>query len=200
MITEPKSLRARLLDAEPVSPSRRRRLEQEISGMFNFKLSRGGRRYWAISLAAAVFFTIFGIGMLIMCRMNRVDTFIQIIWWIYTLANAGFVILAARILQRGELDVQRLLIWAKLSPALTLLITLLLFVRAINKPTIEAVLWVLFGIICLLMAMAIIIYNRVVASEMRQREHVLRMELRLEDLIERLGPDDEGPGVTAGIR
>lgn len=200
MITEPTSLRARLLDAEPLSIARRRQLEREIDDMFNFKLTRGGRWYWWISLGAAVVFAIFGGAMLYLCRKSNVDVFIEIIWWIYTLANAGFVILVASIIRRGELDVKRLMIFGKLSPALTLLITILLFVRAINKPSIESVLWVLFGIIFLLMATAIIVYNRIVAAELRQREHTLRMELRLEDLIERFERDDDGPGVTANIR
>ncbi len=196
MITEPQSLRARLLDAEPVSPAHRGRLEKEINDMLNYTLSRRGYWYWRSSFAAAVGFAIFGACVLYFCKMDR---FIQAIWWMYTLGNAGFAIVAARILRSGRLDIQQLLIWAKLSPALTLIITLITFVRAVRKPTLEAVLWVLFGMIFLLLATAIIVYNRIVASEMRQREHVLRMELRLEDLIERLG-GEEGRGVTADIR
>ena len=197
MITEPTSLRARLLDAEPVSAAHRRRLEQELNAMFDDLLSRRARWYWRAALIAAIALACLGAAVLAWGR--GLDGFGRAIWWTYTLANAAFAVFAGWVLRRGRLDIRRLLAVSKLSPALTLLITLLLFIRAANNPTPEAVLWVLFGIICLLVALAVTVYNRVVAAEWRQREQALRMELRIEDLIERLGGDD-GAGATSDLR
>ena len=187
--SEPNLLRARLLEAEPVNPDRRRRLEQEITGMFEHRLSRGGRLYWTISLVAAAAFAALGAAVL---ARSETDGFLKIVWWVYTLANAGFVALAAAILRAGRLDVRRFLGWAKLSPALTLVVVSILFARAANDPSTEALLWVLFGIICLLVALAVTVYNRVVSAELAQREQMLRLELRVLELTERLGTDGAG--------
>lgn len=198
MLTEPKTLRARLLDAEPASAARRRQLELEINNMLTNTLTCRGRWYWILSLLASITFT--GLGIVVL-SMGTIDGFIRAIWWIYTLANAGFVILAGRILLRNRVDHQNLLIAGKLSPVLTLVITLVLFVRAASNPTMESMLWLQFGIVFLIVAFTMIVYGRIVAAEWRQREQALRMELRIEDLIERLGGDgNEGPGVTADIR
>ena len=197
MLTEPNTLRARLLGAEPANVNRRRRLEKEIDDMFTDRLSHRGRMYWVFSLAAGVALTLFGVSVL---ARAAPDGFVRAVWWIYTIANAGFVLFAAHVVRTGRLDTGKLLLVAKASPVLTLVITLILFARAMVDPTTEAVLWVLFGIIFLVVAVAGIVYGRVVAAEWRQREQALRMELRLEELIERLGPPDDGLGVTADIR
>ena len=182
MTSEPDELRARLLGEEPVSPARREQLQQEVCNVFEQKLTRGWRVYWAAGLVAAVAFAAFGGAVLIYGRM---DGFLRGVWWLYTLANAGFVFLAAYILRAGRIDLRRFMQWAKLSPALTLLIVLLLFARAAAAPSLESVLWVLFGLICLLVALAVTILNRVGTAELSQREQVLRLELRVLELLER---------------
>jgi hypothetical protein len=183
MNSEPDDLGARLLDVEPISVAHRQRLEQEIHNMFEQKLSRGWRVYWTISLVAAAGFAALGAAVLF---RGDADGFIRGVWWVYILANLGFVLLAGHILRSGKLNVRRFQNWAKLSPALTLAIVVLLFIRAVGRPTTEAVLWVLFGVVCLLLALSITVYNRIVTAEMSQREQVLRLELRLMELLERV--------------
>lgn len=182
MGNEPGDLGARLLDIEPISAARREALEQEIQSMFEHKLSRGWRVYWALSAVAAVGFAALGAVVL---AGGRMDGFVRAVWWVYTLANVGFVLLALHVLRTGRLNVLRFMNWAKLSPALTLVIVTLLFIRALGQPTTGSLLWVLFGLICLLVALAATLYNRVVAAELVQREQMLRLELRVIELAEK---------------
>ena len=197
MAIEPDDLAARLLDAEPVSPARRQRLEQEINAMFENKLSHGGRVYWSVSLAAAVALAALGAAVL---AWGRMDGPLRAVWWVYTLANVGFVVLAAGVLRAGRLDVRRFASWGKLSPALTLLIVILLLARAVAEPTTEAVLWVLFGITCLIVALTVVLYSRMTAAELVQREQLLRVELRVVELTERLGAAAKPAGGEAAGR
>ena len=183
MAIEPDDLRARLLGAEAVSAARRERLEQEVAAMFEAKLSRGGRVGWGMALAAAVAFAVFG-GVVLSRGGVGMDAPVRLIWCFYALANVGFATFAAGVLRAGRVDVRRLAGMGKWSPALTLLITLLLLVRAMHRPTIEGVLWVVFGVVCLIGAVGVVVYNRIATAEMGQREQMLRLELRLVEMGE----------------
>jgi hypothetical protein len=184
MSDEPKDLGARLLEVEPVNVDRRRVLEQEIANMFEEKLTRGGKVYWWMSLVGAAMFVVFGSVALLAGRRAGVDGYARVVWWVYTVANAGFVVLAGYVLRKGKVDVRMLFRLGKYSPGVAMLITVVLFMKAVAAPSVEGVLWVLFGVLCVVLALGIMLHNRVMAAELAQREQMLKLELRVVEWME----------------
>jgi hypothetical protein len=181
---EPAELRAHLLSAEPADAGRMEKLRMEADSMYIKKLTRAGRAWWWISLVAAVVFAVY--GAVALAHLSQADVPLQAIWWLYTVSNVAMIGLAVFVLKRNALDFRHMAAAGKISPAAALIVSVLLLVRTISEPSIPALAWAIFGIVWLVFSLAIALYNRVIGAELATREQVLRLELRVAELMESL--------------
>lgn len=181
---EPAELRAHLLSAEPADAGRMEKLRMEADSMYIKKLTRAGRAWWWISLVAAVVFAVY--GAVALAHLSQADVPLQAIWWLYTVSNVAMIGLAVFVLKRNALDFRHMAAAGKISPAASLIVSVLLLVRTISEPSIPALAWAIFGIVWLVFSLAIALYNRVIGAELATREQVLRLELRVAELMESL--------------
>jgi O-antigen/teichoic acid export membrane protein len=166
----------KLLAAEPFDADRAERLEREIATMWCGKLTRGRRVYWSMSLVGTLVFSVTGCFVLALTRM---DSIFAVIWGILTIANAAAAVYLGMMLRRGAMDIRTFVSLGKIAPALSLAIVLLLVIRCIDAPSLEGLAWALFGIVLLVLSVAIVIWNRILHAEAATREQILRLQLVL---------------------
>ncbi len=181
--------RMHLLAAEQMDDERMQQLRKEVTAMFATKLTTRGRAWWTLGLGSSLLFIVLGIwGVL----QGSPDESLRVIWSLYTLANAAMAVFSAYVLWRGVFDARWGLMLSKLSPAGSLFVALLLIIRAVSEPSLPALAWSVFGVLCVVIAIAIMLYSRVAVFELANREHLLRMELRLLELSQTLTATSAG--------
>ena len=191
--------RERLLAAEGVDAVKMTRLRNELTNVFTAKLTSRGICWWVAGLCSSLLFAAW--GACILFSDAGMDDFLTAIWWIYTAANVLMAAFSGYVLWRKEFDYRWGLTLSKLSPAASLIIALLIIMRAVTEPTVSALAWALFGLILLsFFALAITLYNRIVVADLGNREQLLRLELRLVELAERFQeasrPTNHASGTT----
>jgi hypothetical protein len=67
-------------------------------------------------------------------------------------------------------------------PAMCVVIVIIIFCRAVANPSNENLVWLVFGAMCLLLDLAMILYGRIVGAEWSARENALRLELLMMDI------------------
>jgi len=179
MSNEPNSLRAHLLNVEPVDESRRQHLEREIRAMSDNHLKPHHKKWWVLSLAASILFAGYGTFLAVFARM---DISLHVIWSFYALANVLWAFYSFYILRTNRFDRRQYGRFVAMIPAACLAITIILFCRAAVSPTNENLLWAGFGVMCLLLNLAMILYGRIVGAEWSAKENALRLELLLIDI------------------
>jgi hypothetical protein len=170
------NFREKLLATEPPDAARARQLEQEIANMWTQKLTKMQRFCWTLGMIAAGAMAI-PAGVVSACYMS--DGWMRAIWWIYTAGNVAMAIFSFYILRRGSFSLPQGLSMGKISSALTFAIAMLLVVRAIANPNMEALAFAIFGILWFLLAIGINLWNRIIVAEAKTREQFLQLELRL---------------------
>jgi len=177
-------LRERLLEIEPLSASRNEKLQQEIQAMFEPKMSRWEMWYWGASLAGSVVGAVSGV--FIACFVPA-EASVRTIWGVFGVINAMMAVFVLRGMRKGSMNLREQFALGKASVGVTLLIASLILINAIWRPSLENLAWGLFGVTWLVLAAAIAILNRVMAAAIDGREHSLRLEYRLAELMEKLG-------------
>ena len=177
---EPAELRAHLLSAEPADAGRMEKLRMEADSMYIKKLTRAGRAWWWISLVAAVVFAVY--GAVALAHLSQADVPLQAIWWLYTVSNVAMIGLAVFVLKRNALDFRHMAAAGKISPAASLIVSVLLLVRTISEPSIPALAWAIFGIVWLVTLMAQI-GRRGLIAENRRRLACLSMFWHFLDVV-----------------
>lgn len=178
----PDKLRAQLLAVEGLEIDKMNELLAQTRTMFAVRLSNRARIGWIVAAVISALLAIW--GGLVLAFASDLDGHVTVIWWVYTAANVFMVACSGLVLWRGVFDVRWGMALAKLSPAASLFIALLLVMRAVSEPSLPALGWSVFGVVCLVVAIGITLYNRIVAAELANREHLLRLELRLLELAE----------------
>lgn len=178
-------LRRHLLEMEPPDPKCQERFNKEIHAVFEQELTRRSRIIWTLSLLAALLFAAWGS---LVIFYGQVDVFIRLVWVVYTLANVAFAAYCLYVLKKGVLNLRYLFTFLVMAPAGALVISVLLIARAASEPSLESLLWAGFGVMCLIVALAWSIHNRITNVELTSREQFLRLESRLLDLADRLPP------------
>jgi len=143
------------------------------------RLTRRSRAWWIASAAAAIVFAVFGLCIECFFQMGAS---LRIVWWIYTLANVAFGINAFRILRQGRLDPRSFGRFVLMIPLACAVIVVVLFVHAWVDPTLQSLLWVVFGVTCLLIDLAWLLWGRIAWAHWAAHEDALRLELLLLDL------------------
>ena len=168
MSNELNSLRRILLNVQPVDENRRQHLEQEIRAMSENRLQPRHRKWWILSLAASILFAGYGAFLAIVFNM---DISLHVIWWFYALANVLWAFYSFRILRTNRFDRRQYGRLVAMIPAACVAITIILFCRAAVSPTNENLLWAGFGVMCLLLNLAMILYGRIVGAEWSAKEN-----------------------------
>lgn len=186
MNNESGDLRSRLLELEPLNPDLSERFHKEILTVFEQKLTGGWKVFWLAGFFAALVFM--GWGALVAIA-GDIDPFLRVVWALYATANLAFSVYAVSVLRKGALDLRQLFSVLLLAPVGGLLIAVVLYARAAALQTNEAMLWASFGGMCLMIALFWALFNRLTRVELANREQLLRLELRLLELAERLDKD-----------
>ncbi|MBS0265548.1 MAG: hypothetical protein JSS02_26685 [Planctomycetes bacterium] len=178
-------LRENLFSAEPVSPELQQRFRQELAQIVEPSLPPSHRLYYKLAFAGLVVGLPGAACGLFFDAENR---------WIWGLNLLAFVPLAGwilYILRRGAEPRQTMQSLGKALAGITLAVSLLLIVQALQSPSLTGVLWALLGLVAYLLTNFINLWNRLLTAESTMREHVLRVEYRLADLATRLPAPNE---------
>jgi hypothetical protein len=176
-------LRDRLLAEEPLNENRRVQLQKEIEQMSEGPLTAKQRAWWIFSLAASVIFSIWGACILVLAPM---DGYLMGVWGLYTAANVALAVYAIGVLRTGVFRLRKFMRFiAVVSPGGSLACAVLLIARSISSPTIVSLIWAVFGVLCVMVALAWILHGRIVQAELATREQLLRLELQILNLREK---------------
>jgi hypothetical protein len=169
-------LRESLFDAEPISPERQQRFQEELAHIVGPRLSRGYRLYYIMALVGliaglpgavcAVFF----------------DAEHRWMWVLFLLACTMFAGWIVYILRRGAEPLRIMQGMSKASQGIGALVAGLLIFYGLQSPSLASVLWALLGLLVFLLTSFINLWNRVITAENTMREQILRVEYRLADL------------------
>jgi hypothetical protein len=181
-------LRDSLLAQEPVNENRQKQFEREVTQMFEQKLTMSSRSYWIASLIGSALFVV---GVMPSIISHQTDPIARSIRVATAVLIIGAGIFGGYVLRRGKLDIRWQFVWSKIVVALSLVIVLLTLVNAANTPTIPSLVWALFGLVWFILAISMTVFNRVIQAELAQREQLLKIQFKLEDLLERFPPEDE---------
>jgi len=177
-------LRKRLIEIEPLSVERNQKLQKEIQAMFEQKMSRWEMVYYGASVAGSLVFVVAAVPLVLFVPMAPT---VRAIWAFFGVVNAlvaAFILLGMR---KGSMNLKHQFALGMAAVGVTLLITILILMNAIGRPSLENLAWGLVGVTWLVLAAAIAILNRVMAAELNSREHSLKLEYRLAELMEKLG-------------
>jgi hypothetical protein len=179
---EPAGIRAHLLGIEPPDVGRMRQLQLEILMVFQKPLTRSTRVAWIVSLIASVVFG--GASAIRLIHSPPADAARVATGWLFVTAMLIGAIRAVWVLRRGFVDSRQLTEFKKAFVPAALIVAIMLIAQAIEHPAIPALGWALFGMIWLVIAIGMLLYDRVTAAELTTREAMLRMELRMAELVE----------------
>jgi len=172
------SLRASLLDSEPVNAERLHQLQEQIASISEHRLTRLMRIWWVIGLACAVLFAGFG-GFISVA--TRIEVPLRVVWCLYTAGNlfvAGFAIV---LLRRGRSEPRLFFYFGMVIATLAVGCFVSLLCRAASSSTTETLLGAGFGGLCVLVDLILILYGRIAWAHLSTKEHLLRLELLILD-------------------
>lgn len=175
--------RKRLIDLEPMSEERNEKLRQEIKTMFEPKLTRFEMIYWGLSVAGSA---VFALCALIIVLFAPVETPVRALWGSLGVLNALVAVFILLGLRKRSIVLRHQFALGKAFVGLTLLITILILMNAIARPSLENLAWGLVGLTGLVLIAMIALHNQVLSSELNTRVRSLQLEYRLADLIEKL--------------
>ena len=176
--------RKRLIDLEPMSEERNQKLREEIKIMFEPKLTRFEMVYWGLSVAGSAFFALCA---LVIALFAPVEMSVRVLWGSLGALNALAAVFILLALRKRSINLRHQFALGKAAVGVTLLITMLILVNAIARPSLENLAWGLVGLTSLVLIALIAIHNQVLSSELNTRERSLQLEYRLAELIEKLG-------------
>jgi tellurite resistance protein TehA-like permease len=176
-----RQIRERLLAAEPLSQNRQQRLEREIMETLNPRLS--GFAWW-YRLSGALGSAMSVVVACIVLRYGTNDTTDRVIWSVAAATSFVGIFLFAKGLRSGRENVPWLAALSKAAPALALLILIGLMMNVLAHPTISNLAWLVFGVVLLVLTLAIVLFNFILLIHLGQKEQVLRLEYRLAELKE----------------
>jgi len=180
-----------LLAAETLTPSYREKYEREIAEMIEKKLTARSRVWlWLCMCAGLAFSGVFGYAILATTQPNVMATVGLSTCVVFGLAWA---VVMAWTLKRGSVDMRvHPMATAGLSWAFVVIVMTMLIVESGENRSIESVGAVVNGLAFLVMAAMFLISARIHQSELRTREKLLEIELKLGEVAERLkGKEDE---------
>ena len=176
--------RKRLIDLEPMSAERNEKLRQEIKIMFEPKLSRFEMVYWGLSVAGSAFFAFCA---LIIVLFAPVETPVRALWGSLGALNAFVAVFILFGLRKRSINLRHQFALGKALVGVTVLITILILINAIARPSLEILAWGLGGLTSLVWMAMIALHNQVRSTELNTRERSLQLEYRLAELVEKLG-------------
>jgi hypothetical protein len=172
------SLRANLLGAEPVNADRLRRLQQQIAGISEHRLTPLMRIWWIFGLASAILFAGFG-GFISIA--TRIDVPLRVVWCLYTSGNLFVAVFAIVLLRRGRAEPRMFFYFGIVIVTLAVGCFVSLLCRAAASSTMEGVLGAGLGGLCVLVDLILILYGRIAWAHLATKEHLLRLELLILD-------------------
>jgi hypothetical protein len=177
--------RKRLIDLEPMSAERNQKLREEIKIMFEPKLTRFEMLYWGVSVAGSTFFALCA---LVLALFAPVEMSVRALWGSLGALNAFAAVFIVLALRKRSINLRHQFALGKAFVGITLLITILILMNAIARPSLENLAWGLVGLTSLVLIAMIALHNQILSSELNTRERSLQLEYRLAELAEKLGP------------
>ena len=175
--------RRRLIELEPMSDERNQKLREEIKTMFEPKLTRFEMVYWGLSVAGSAFFALCA---LIIALFAPVEMSVRMLWGSLGALNAAAAVFIALGLRKRSINLRHQFAIGKALVGVTMLITILILINAIARPSLENLAWGLVGLTGFVLITMIALHNQVLSSELNTRERSLQLEYRLAELIEKL--------------
>jgi hypothetical protein len=197
MDNEKKIFRDNLLATEQITPALEEKYKKEIQAMFEEKLS-GPKRFGfnaiavirlvlAIQLAYLAVFSPYP-DSTFWRYVSPTTPFLRILFGFFALFLFFIAVYVPWVTRKGTLNLKshaNRIAWLKYG---FLMVTgLVFYLYAASLPGIAPMLLVTVPIIFYLLAAVVIIYNKVTQSELLTRERLLRMELSLSEISEKLG-------------
>ena len=152
--------------------------------MFEPKLSRFEMVYWGMSVAGS---TLFAFCALLIALFAPVETPVRALWGSLGALNAFGAVFIFLALRKRSIILRHQFALGKAFVGITLLITILILMNAIARPSLENLAWGLVGLTSLVLIAMIALHNQVLSSELNTRERSLQLEYRLAELVEKLG-------------
>lgn len=151
--------------------------------MFEPKLTRFEMVYWGLSVAGSAFFAL---GALIIVLFAPVEPQVRMLWGALGAINGAAAVFIVLALRKRSINLRHQFAIGKALVGVTLLVTMLILVNAIARPSLENLAWGLVGLTVLVLIAMIALHNQILSSELNTRERSLQLECRLADLIEKL--------------
>jgi hypothetical protein len=188
-----KTFREQLLSEEKVSPELRERYRKEVRNMLERKLTKREKIGWTFAIVLCCFFFVF-FGYLALFSPPGFPLVGRIVFGLGPVFAVAYIALAVTVLRRGKLHRIRTEDWsAKFGYGFVLLLMVIALVwggqmedrvSGISMILSTLVFLILFGVLPM-------IINRVNRAEWKLREDLLRIELELAELREKVGKGRE---------
>lgn len=182
-----RSIGDRLLEAEKRDPAREDRFKEEMNKMTENRLTRSGKIAWAVttalSVVPAIFFTYLAItieGLPWLGRAGLVEG---------TLFSIAWIILGVRTLRKGSLNMlkhENAIHGLVFGFVLLLLVNMLILGSQLEDRTLGNQMMISGGVFFMIFGIPAIINMRFNRTELTIRQHLLKIELRMAELSERL--------------
>lgn len=188
-----RSLRDGLMELETMSPHLRDKYKQEVKAMIERKLTPAQRAMWTFSVFLGfVFLVVFGWAVLI--SAGKIPLIGTVIFTLGAIGGLIEMVVSVVLLKRGSFHAVRdsnISTFVPFAVVLVAMIALLIWGQSTDDQ-LTAIQMVLFALVFLVLAVMFMIGNRVNQAEWKLREQLLRIELELAELAEKLGKEDEG--------
>lgn len=183
-----KEFRDRLLEMEQITPALKDKYQKETQAMFEKKLTVFGKFAWIGSgILGIVFVVLFGtVAIWAPKEFPVLGRMVFILGAVFGLAWAG---LCASILKRGSFDrMSHSKAAAGMGWGITIIVMTWAMLFAGKHPdSLSGIRAICVGLAFLVMAAVFMITSRIQQSELRTREKLLEIELRMAELAETLG-------------
>jgi hypothetical protein len=183
------TFREQLLSEEKVSPELRERYREEVKNMLERKLTKREKIGWTFGIVLCCFFFVF-FGYWALFAPPEFPLAGRIVFGLGPVFALAYIAFAVSVLRRGKLHRIRTEDWsAKLGYGFVLLLMVIALVwggqmedqvAGISMVLSTLVFFILFGVLPMIL-------NRVNRAEWKLREDLLRIELELAELREKLG-------------
>jgi hypothetical protein len=139
--------------------------------------------YWGLSVAGS---TTFALCALVIALFAPVEMSVRALWGSLGAVNALAAVFIALALRKRSMNLRHQFALGKAFVGVTMLITMLILINAISRPSLENLAWGLVGLTSFVLIVMIALHNQIVFSELNTRERSLQLEYRLAELIEKL--------------